>query len=270
VTDSNLDPEQALADLRWVVESPAFAGGSDTEEAGALDVDAVDVDHLVATLGHVPPRVGHYFERLVAYWLEHCVGVEVEATGLQLSDPETGRTIGELDFVFLDHDGRRCHWETAVKFFLYDPERPGSHFPGPNVRDDYESKIAKLFDYQLTRPGAGEFAERHAFVKGCCFHHPLVGAPPALPDRMPADAMTGTWIRAGETDLLSGAWNAHGFTILDKPHWLAPPPHVPMSFAEFDAVVRDHFAQSRRTVMAAAIDSDGSESKRMCIVHQDW
>ena len=270
MTSDLVDPDQAVADLRWVVESPAFAEGPNTEPAHQLDLEAIDPEHLAATLGVLPPRVGHYFERLVRYWLEHSVGVDLEAAGLQLSDPETGRTIGELDFVFVDGQGRRCHWETAVKFFLYDPARPGSHFPGPNVRDDYESKIAKLFDEQLARPGAGEFAERLAFVKGCCFHHPLVGAPPELPDRMPETCMTGTWIRAGEAHLVCDAWADHGFTLLEKPHWLAPPPSPARPIVDFAGALSDHFAQSRRTVMAAIVDADDHEVRRVCVVHQDW
>ena len=270
MNQSSLDPEQALADLRWVVESPAFAEGPDTEPARALDVSSVDPEHLVAALGVVPPRVGHYFERLVRYWLEHVVGVELEAAGLQLSDPETGRTVGELDFVFADDDGRRCHWETAVKFFLYDPSRPGSHFPGPNVRDDYESKIAKLFDHQLTRPGAGEFDERHAFVKGCCFHHPTVGPPPVLPSRMPADCLTGTWILAGEVDLVADRFPDDQVALLEKPHWLAPVPTRAVPMGAFREVVTSHFETSRRTVMAAVLDTDGAEFLRLCIVHEGW
>lgn len=265
-----VDAAQALADLQWVVESAAFAEGPNTEPAHRLDVASVDRDHLAATLGELPPRVGHYFERLVRYWLEECIGVELEAAGLQLSDPDTGRTIGELDFVFVDGDGRRCHWETAVKFFLYDPDRPGSHFPGPNVRDDYESKIAKLFDEQLARPGAGEFAERRAFVKGCCFHHPLVGAPPSLPERMPADCMTGTWVRAGELELATEPWPDHEFRVLDKPHWLGTPPGNSLTTSDFETMVRDHFAVSRRTVMAAVVEPGAGEVQRLCVVNQDW
>ncbi len=272
MSGSPVDASQALADLCWAIESPAFAEGPGTEGPASVVAEQIDLDHLVATLGQVPPRVGHYFERLVRYWLVHCEGVELEAAGLQLSDPETGRTLGELDFVFTDVEGRRCHWETAVKFFLYDPARPGSHFPGPNVRDDYESKIAKLFEEQLTRtvPSLGSFDRRRAFVKGCCFHHPLVGAPETLPERMPSKAMTGTWIRAAEVELVTERWSGHAVAVLNKPHWLAPQPGAGVPLDDFAGALRQHFGTSRRTVMAAVLDGDGDEVERLCVVHDAW
>jgi len=127
--------EQAVSDLVWAVSSPSFVSGSGVEGPTALDPDEIDAERLAAFLdGRSTRRVGHYFEHLLDFWFRHIRQVEVRASGLQVREGK--RTIGELDFVYVDEHDRLTHCEASVKFFLHH-SRPGeSSFPGPNATDN--------------------------------------------------------------------------------------------------------------------------------------
>ena len=117
---------QLLRDLEWAVASPPLMRGG-TRHSLVADGGCLP-NHAARYSGH---RVGYYFESLIDHCLRCGDGVEMLASGLQVRDG--GRTIGELDFVFRDRQGRVCHWEVAVKFYLYcaDWQVAGSHFIGP-------------------------------------------------------------------------------------------------------------------------------------------
>lgn len=270
--------EQLAADLVWAVTTPSLVVGDEEEGVGdlwELEPARVDADHLADWIGTPKRRVGLYFEQLIEYWLSEIRGCEIEGTGVQLKDPETGRTLGELDFVYRDETGRRTHLETAVKFYLHSPAPGASHFPGPNASDNFEAKMELFFDHQLTRSeglgpnGARCFDRRIGLVRGICFDHPEIGAPAMLPSRMSPTALTGTWIRGNELELIEQIGSS--FMVMAKPHWLGRPVGEPLSVAEFVDRMRVHFASGQRTIMAAVIDGcGGGEIDRLCIVAPSW
>lgn len=264
---------QLLDDLVWALESPAFVDGPNALGPIAVDVTQIDAELLAAEVGEPTRRVGVYFERLIRFWLEHVAGVDLVGAGIQIRDGN--RTIGELDFVFCDpiRNSAVTHWEVAVKFFLHDPSRDGSHYPGPNVTDDFESKVTKLFDEQLPRSRDFEPAvtTRQALVRGCCFHH--LDVPPAEqePERMAANCERGTWLRSPQVDRLDQEWGSAGFVILDKPFWFTPGPRPRLTFAQLAKHLEQHRRERRSAVMVAAVDETSDDMMhRFCFVDDSW
>lgn len=152
---------QEWRDLIWAVNSQSLlADGScplTTCEAAAWSL--IDPDEVVSFVRQEPTRrVGRYFELLLYFYLSRIRRADIIASGLQIQDDS--RTIGELDFVFHDRaptevdrrsGARLIHWETAVKFYLWCPDRTveGSHLIGPNAADTFERKINRLLQHQL-------------------------------------------------------------------------------------------------------------------------
>ncbi|TVR39852.1 MAG: DUF1853 family protein [Cryomorphaceae bacterium] len=89
--------------------------------------------------------LGKRMEQLVQLGLGSSNQHEIVASGLQIV--RDGRTLGELDFVLLDHLAKRIiHLEIAYK--IYVPEignpHPWHRWIGPNGRDRLVDKLRKL------------------------------------------------------------------------------------------------------------------------------
>jgi hypothetical protein len=127
------------------------------------------------------PRLGKYFENLIAFWLENSPRYEVLARNQQVRDAK--RTYGELDLIVRDlESGRVAHWEVAIKFYLQlGPEADLFSWVGPNRRDSLGRKAGHLLEHQAKRaqhPVAREqlqqagivVDEAHVFTKGWLFY----------------------------------------------------------------------------------------------------
>jgi len=263
-------PHQATADLLWVLRSPSLVTGD--ESIGPVEVDESDIDSdaLDAFVAERPGhRVGRYFETLVHFWLEYVRKVEVVGVGVQIRDGKD--TVGEIDFLFRDEDGRLNHCEAAVKFFLHHPNEEGSHFPGPNATDSFERKADRLFGHQLqiSQERYPEVEVRKAFVRGQIFYHAGIPAPDTLPARMAADHLRGVWCRQSELDVLAAYENATGCIVL-KPHWLAPVANAPrFAMPELASQLTTHFTQSNNPVMVDIMDGS-IEIERLFVTSDLW
>lgn len=286
------DTPQAIRDLEWVLKSPSLLTPCPAlPESFASQNLAEAQDELHTFLAESSEeneyRVGRYFERLVLYYLKHIRKVEVVANGLQLQ--EDRQTVGELDFVFRDEAGQLQHWETAVKFYLHFPgtSNCGSHFIGPDSRDNFEKKRQRLFEHQLPLSARrfSDIAERHAFVKGRIFYHPEHLPPQTLPDQLSPDHLRGVWIYRRELAWLSRlAERANGrivlAKVLPKPFWLAPTrvelatgesDHLPVD--ELQQKLEQHFRDSAtpRLVSLLAKETDAwCEFERVFVVPESW
>lgn len=263
--------DQFVADLCWVVNSPSFLTAPEVAVVEPVAPGQVDGAALAAFLElREVRRVGRYFEALVLFWLEQVRRVTVVGHSVQIRDEH--RTLGELDFLFVDEAGVQVHSEVSCKFYLHNPDRTGSHFPGPNPTDDFENKIGRLFNHQLemSRTHNPEVERREALVRGRVFTH-LHGDPPTQrPDRMSADCLGGSWLRADELTLLE-QWDGAELQIADKPYWLSPMTHAPrQSVAEAVETATAHFAASDRTLMVAVHGAQSGKEERLCIVPADW
>ncbi|NNE93868.1 MAG: DUF1853 family protein [Verrucomicrobiales bacterium] len=224
-------------DLDWALTSPSLITHElalpDQEFPGMEETQLRDFLERREKKSH---RVGRYFEDLIEFWLTEIQDVELIARGHQIFDAnEKTRTIGELDFVWRDDCGTLIHLETAVKFYLHDPgeNHTGSQFVGPNARDTFERKIARLLDHQLPL-SARNYSEPvipRALVRGRIFYHPDSSAPETLPDFLNPDHLRGEWLHQGEIDRLDHS--DREFHILEKPHWFTAPQEPGMSLPDF-------------------------------------
>lgn len=275
---------QELQDLVWAINSPSLIHHPTNGLTPSWTMcDATNVNHeelrewCATRRQH---RVGLYFEDLVHFYLQCVRGFEIVERGLQIQ--ESGRTVGELDFLYRDHDGVLCHCETAVKFFLhtYESNHSGSHFIGPNSADNFERKTRRLLEHQLplSETRFPDVARREAFVKGRIFYHPQQPAPTVLPDLLASDHLKGSWIRESELDLLRAAGTETRYRVARKPHWLAPDEaeFVDDSLQTVDEIrndLRSHFA-TRRTPQLINVLSAGKErwqeSDRVFVVCDQW
>lgn len=256
---------QSIRDLRWVLETPSLIDDPLAVPTIRFEPEAIDPDELDAFLTErASHRVGRYFESLVLFWLERIRKVEIVAHGHQIRDGN--RTIGEIDFLFRDEEGRLNHWEAAVKFFLHCPQPTGSHFPGPNAKDNFERKVSKLFDKQLplSKEHFSDVDIRKAFVRGVMFYHPNVGEPDTLPYRLAGDHQRGRWIRSSELKFLEQP-TVRSFVIVPKPTWLAAPQTSPATIGELE----NHFARFDFPMMLSVID-EAKEERRMFVVPETW
>ncbi len=263
---------QQVLDLCWVVNSPSLIDGSAVATCAPLDPAHVDPEHLAAFLGDEPPprRVGRYFEQLLHYWLAQVRGVDVVANGLQLRDGKI--TVGEIDFLYRDDEGALTHCETSVKFFLCAPGHEPSAFPGPNARDNFERKVAKLFDKQL-RASEGRVEgidRREGLIKGMIFYR-SDGVVAARPDRLADGHLRGTWCRAHEIAQL-GAFGER-YAVVEKPFWLAPVATAPvLSIAGLERRLAVHFAGPAHPLMLSVRSATDptTECQRVIVVDTAW
>lgn len=276
-----MDVIQCVRDLIWAINSPSLI--VDGPVVDPVDPRQVDAQHLAAYLddfsGH---RVGRYFERLVLYWLQHLRGVEIVAQSLQIRDGK--RTIGEIDLLFRDEQGRLTHWEIAVKFYLHvtHAHALGSHYIGPNIRDTFERKMERLFTEQLPR-SKRDFPDvevRQAFVKGRMFYPPHEAVLDATPKYLSPEHLRSVWIRAAEVAALDDGGDV-AYRILKKPDWLSKQlarrgDSDLLSSRELTEHLREHFATRDRCVLvsqlAARPDADAMfvETQRMFVVPDHW
>jgi hypothetical protein len=286
--------EQCLKDLVWAVESPSLLPNSvfpyATVPAVAtgfkLDQQKVDAEHLAREVvfdGQY--RVGRYFEKLILYWLRFVCGFEIIAAGHAIR--ERGKTIGEIDVLFRDKDGRQIHWELAVKFYLQYPEAVdrSQSYLGPNPKDRLDRKVQRLFGHQL-KLGHVYFPEveiRQAFVKGHIFYAQNTSSTLVATSQRPTVAFLaenhsrGRWLRFEELDHwlpVLGQW----FQVLRKPFWLAGYndtflPESCMNRRQLTEYCRAHFVQSNASpilVSQRAENESSKESLRFFIVSDTW
>lgn len=235
-------------------------------------------------------RLGFYFERLLAWWLEHCP--EFQPLGHSIQVNEGKQTIGEMDFVFYDRREQLVfHWEISVKYYLaYRNSNGELDWYGPNSRDRLSLKYATLRDKQVRlsqHPAAqpvlaglgAPAAVGRIFLKGYLFY-PLSAwdsREEVFPETANPFHLTGWWIYAHELDQLfldpDRRWMQ-----LHKPDWLAPQVKVHPSQLKSPDFVRSllsrQFERGKRDVFLAELAVDGhgewSEVSRGFVVKDNW
>ena len=306
------DPQE-WRDLIWALNSPSLLADGHcslaTEEAA--DPGRIDPDEVVSFIRQQPTRrVGRYFERLLYFYLSRIRRADIIASGLQIRDDS--RTLGELDFVFqnryspgLDrHSGSLLtHWETAVKFYLWCPDRTveGSHLIGPNAADTFERKVTRLLQHQLPLGQTTRTAEElrnardaldsspetvdvekpksQAFVKGRIFYPAEFGQSHGShtecshPDQLSSAHLRGVWLKESQLDLFE-EFPADRFAFVEKPYWLAPPERFELSAVTVIDRLRSHFQQSRYPQLLACCRrpaaSGEDEAQHVFVMPNEW
>jgi len=180
-------------------------------------------------------KLGHLYEDAFAQLLDSSPTFQPLEKNLQLQS-DIHHTLGELDFLFRDHsNGQLIHLELAVKFYLAFDSQDGLQLPGPDARDNYFKKLARLRSHQLTLTQRyrehlpsiyrKETIHPQHLIIGCLFHH--ITAPiPAQVEFIPPNARRGKWLRQNEYS----NYFSHDSTakIIPKPLWPASLP-LPLS-----------------------------------------
>ncbi len=274
---------QFLRDLKWAIQSPSLIEDTrgENELPGVDKLSSIDDRELATYLApYTKFRVGQYFEGLVLYWLEKVCQLKIVAQQKQIRKDR--QTIGEIDFLFEDDEGRLNHCETAVKFYLHYPEEnpTGSHFVGPNVSDWFEKKIQRLLEHQLPfgKKHFPEIALSKAFVKGMVFYHPDVTPPTQLPENMSASHLGGTWIRHSELSWLNATKENRLFRILHKPYWLSlevsrSDNQDLISFEQLTSDLEQHFRNKEWPILISVLTCQQTlckECNRIFVVPESW
>lgn len=106
--------------------------------------------HQTPSTLHFGQKLGHLYEDALLTLLESSPRFKVIANNFQIIT-EQRRTLGELDFLLLDSKtNSHIHLELAVKFYLIVINGDEVRYPGPDARDNYQRKVARLRDHQLT------------------------------------------------------------------------------------------------------------------------
>ncbi len=234
--------------------------------------------------------LGHYFESLLAFWIEHWPHARLYASRLPVD--EGGQRLGEFDLLLCDCPGPRyLHWEAAVKFYLRrDDGHGGYQWLGPNPRDRLEAKLERVYGHQLRlgQSGAGAAARQRfapgpwqaeAFIKGYLFY-PAEGpwqSAPEAPPGIAADHLRGWWTSAGRMAIPQSGGESR-WQVLPRLQWLAG------AYSRDEApgwdrttlmsALTSHFENCEEALLVAELGRDGDgvwrERSRGFVVASQW
>lgn len=208
-------------------------------------------------------QVGRYFESLH----RAVVGSHHAIVASQRTIDVGGRTLGELDILYVAPDGAVVHREVAVKFYLGLGGRAEHHrWLGPHKRDRLDLKLARLIQHQLRLPSLAHAAEgwpsalpfpdrSEVLLCGAFFVHPDANARPEGAD---PGVELGFWCYASELASLGSAW-----AYLPKPWWLSPRQVEFEPWTNADAVAQRVEAERRPAFV-------GDRGRRGFVVPSGW
>ncbi len=233
------------------------------------------------------PRLGHYAERLVEFWLARHPGIRLIAARRAVR--RDGRDLGDLDVVFAQNDGPPIHWELAVKLFLRArDEAAWDAWIGPNPRDRFDRKLARVIDHQLplggkpaasASAGLGDVAMASAaFLKGWLFHPVDEGVAPSPTGASP-DHCRGWWLHHGEHEPPQAARSSR-YLLPDRLEWLSPQHRPddgsvpPLSHRQLMKRLERSFDRHMAAVLVCEVQRDEHgwwrEIDRGFVVHPVW
>ena len=175
-------------------------------------------------------RLGHYFEQLIFFWLQHSERFTILAKNLPLRSNKKN-TLGEVDLIVQDQDTLNYeHWELAVKFYLAHSQNGRTNYIGPNANDYFHLKLEKLKEHQckILESDAGKKLlseleisdiEAKLLVKGCLYYHPKQENTPWK--NISANHSKSWWVYLKEVEQF--LIDSHRFALIHKNEWLSKP-----------------------------------------------
>ncbi|OXJ17139.1 DUF1853 family protein [Burkholderia sp. HI2500] len=293
----------AVRDLGWLLASPSLltavpdaplarpwldAVGQSAVEAWLAALDAQPEPLHRALDGFRPTRLGRYAECLLEYFLTHGPSLRLVAANLPLRS--NGKTLGEVDFLVDAPDGRRLHWELAVKCYLCAPVQAGASladFVGPNLVDRFDRKRRRLLEHQLrlgdrdgfARLGYGAPSDAQMFIKGWLFYPHGAPLPPVSAEIAP-DHPHGFWLTHAQWPAWAAAQRAGvAWSVLPRLAWLAPrlaavgsgfEPETLAATLELPSVLTTREAPALIGIHEKGSDGTWRETARGFVVPDDW
>lgn len=174
-------------------------------------------------------KLGHLYEDALALLLDHSDQFDLVAQNLQIQK-DAHTTVGELDYLIRDlASDDLIHLELATKFYLAVETDSGLTLPGPDARDNYFRKLARLRTHQLQLPKLfrdhlpEKFRDQpiitEQLIYGCLFDH-IDSTTPASPEFINPSCRRGKWLTIDE--LPSHFSGKTVFQMIPKPLWPAP------------------------------------------------
>ena len=295
--------DAAVRDLAWVISSPGLLDSAypayrqqliddhwcNTQlQAGSHWLSALDLQPqaLPAYIAARPTRrLGHYFETLIAYWLQHMPDTQLIASNLQVQSEL--RTLGEYDFLLRNAAGEICHWEAAVKFYLQAEDIAEQRaFIGPGTQDRLDLKMQRVFQHQLqlghslqgqqALPPGLTLNRAQAFIKGYLFYHATQPRNTAPIPGVSNAHLSGWWYRYGKEPLPQSARDKR-WIILPRLRWLSPaclPADSEVLTQEaLEIALQRHFTQHNEALLLCEmqrVENTWQECKRGFVVCAEW
>lgn len=240
-------------------------------------------------------RLGHYAEDLLIWWFGQQSTIQHfhHSIPIREQSPRGGqRTLGELDFVWLDEAaGHIEHWELAVKFYIRCGDTLQDYI-GPNRKDTLERKWQRFTEHQLPLasseaaraalaplfPGVQDIRSR-VLLKGWLFH-PLQGGIVDVRSSMPISDQhhSGWWCEAHQLELPQQRRSSR-YAVLPKSRWLAscllPADYSEVySKTEAERLFRAHSDGQQQALMVVEVKRDlagnWTEIDRGFILPRGW
>lgn len=209
-----------------LIHAPILVGN--LPESAVFDREPLHLPHPVPPL-NFQQKLGHLYEEAFATLLRFCPNYNLLEANLPVRRDQHN-TVGELDFLLRERGREKMvHLELAIKFYLAVDTDQGPVFPGPDARDHYMKKIARLREHQLTLTQRHrehlpthyqdtEIVTRH-LVLGTLFDH-ICAPTPSKPEFLSQQARRGQWLEVG--DLRKHFDKRTPLRVIPKPLWGVP------------------------------------------------
>lgn len=226
-------------------------------------------------------RLGHYAERLLAFYFSH-EGM-LFGHGIQVRNEQL-ETVGEFDYLLYAEDGL-SHLELATKFYLFyqsaSAQHPANVYDclGPNLNDTLGAKMQKILLRQLTL-SQHEAARKlipqkivvaKALIKGWLFYRITDRDQSAIQGISPKHCM-GFWWTLEEFEHLAVPYGL----VLERLQWLAPAQAEPDDVLDKPMLLeylQRHFVGDSTPVLVAIMRRNGALMQEFCrgmVVMNDW
>jgi len=193
-------------------------------------------------------KLGHLYEDALAHVLSSASDLDLLGQSVQIFD-DNKITIGELDFILKDLVHKEfVHLEIAVKFYLIDYENGKPNYPGPDPRDNWLNKLARMREHQLQlvkldytkrclleKYGVDEVVTKH-LIYGKLFDHYKADQKPCPPS-MRADCQREVWMYLREWE---AEFEVNHVKVVPKCLW---PVSVENLIENLDVVTREEFVE---------------------------
>lgn len=224
-----MTPDPLLASralLKSLIQAPLLVGN--LPEAGTFPYQNLLLPAKVPPL-NFEQKLGHLYEDVLARLLQFSPHYDLLAQNVQIQK-DIHTTLGELDFLIRDlASGQLIHLELATKFYLALDTPAGLALPGPDARDNYFKKIARLREHQLQLPARyhehlpepyrNEAIITQQLIDGCLFDH-IDSPEPAKPEFLNPNCRRGKWLHQHE--ILNHFEESDQFQVIPKSLWPVP------------------------------------------------
>ncbi|MEO9655303.1 DUF1853 family protein [Marinomonas sp.] len=247
----------------------------------ALEDDPVPlIEAINACKSHF---LGSYFETLFSFAIKHFSSLGIVKEHFQIQ--QEGKTLGEVDALLRDPQGRLLQCEIAVKFYLQRPDLAPHDWIGPNKQDSLAKKVARARQHQLTllKSPAGRqavdlilgsenepIADQLLIFGRLFFDLNLAKNWQEKCAENPVQQELCGWLKLENLALLGERYEYA--KLMSKPHWLALPEFTQgIAMSELSNFLRDKFLLDDRPINLCCWSEKSNQiPANIFVVPNDW